>query len=638
MTTRTQQTRFVLSASDKTKAVFSRVQQSMSGIRESVNSVQAKIGGLVGAAGLGLVVSRTIDATRQTLAYSNALNESVEVMTGWQIAGARVGLGADKIADIMKDTTEKIGDAFRNQGGEAVEVVESLGLNLEALARQSPSQQLLSIAEAMEQVGTRGEKVQILEALASDATLLLPLLDDNAVHLRAITDEADALQATLSDVDAAQIGMAAEAAGRMRTVMIGIGNQITVAVAPFLKVVADRFVEAAKASGGFERVVTRVMENVSVAAQFSADALRGLEFVWVGIQFAFSRAAEFIFSGLVDLDRTIVETVNKLPLVSLEVSEMLQSLSASQRATTERLRGELEAIVNAPPPSERVAMFFAEIRAEAATAAEAVARARLEMGNPLPGGGAPEGQAAVDDKTRERLARQIEQLEVSLMDEEQRLFNSFANRQLMVEDAFEARQISEQRHQELLLQVAADFEAKRTQLALKGMTERDRFEALSTSNKIKSQLGALTAMTQGTANSNKKIFDLNQKLSEANAIVSLPAAVIKTYENNGGWPWGVVPAAIMAATGFAQIKAIRSASFGGSGGAPSLAATGGTPSNPVPQQPLENLNDSGRERQGSQITVIFQGNVYGNDDFERLLIETYERAQLNDRIRLIDAS
>ncbi len=91
--------------------------------------------------------------------------------------------------------------------------------------------------------------------------------------------------------------------------------------------------------------------------------------------------------------------------------------------------------------------------------------------------------------------------------------------------------------------------------------------------------GAL--MLANAAKQSKAGFALQKAFALANAIVTLPSAVMKSFDNGGGYPWGLIPAGLMAAQGAAQISAIKNSSFGGGGSAPSISGGSTSPSAPV---------------------------------------------------------
>jgi TP901 family phage tail tape measure protein len=141
------------------------------------------------------------------------------------------------------------------------------------------------------------------------------------------------------------------------------------------------------------------------------------------------------------------------------------------------------------------------------------------------------------------------------------------------------------------------LEEEKTRIAEEGKIAREELERAEWQARLDNfgALGdSLMALGQGQS---KKIFKIGQTLALAQAAVSLPAAVLESFKNGGGYPWGLAPAAAMAATGLKNIQQIRSAGsgLGGGGGgsvpAPSLGggAGGGQPSIPTTAstQPVE---------------------------------------------------
>lgn len=153
-------------------------------------------------------------------------------------------------------------------------------------------------------------------------------------------------------------------------------------------------------------------------------------------------------------------------------------------------------------------------------------------------------------------------------------------------------------------------EQRLTEIQDEGRAARAALDQLEFNNKIAmaGQLGnALISFGQGQS---KEIFNIGKKLALAQAAISLPTAVIESFKNGGGYPWGLIPAAAMAAQGLQQINAIRSTTFdgGGAGGASIGGGAGGTSSQPVPQLPQQ-------QEQVQSLSII------GSDSLKRELEE-----------------
>lgn len=116
---------------------------------------------------------------------------------------------------------------------------------------------------------------------------------------------------------------------------------------------------------------------------------------------------------------------------------------------------------------------------------------------------------------------------------------------------------------------------------------------------VKIAADAFTQIQGGLFTHSKKAFKISKALALAQALVALPSSVLETYKNNGGWPWGIIPAGIMLGIGLGEIQAIRSTTLGGGGSSSSGGGGGGGVSiprspaiDPVPVVSAEERNES----------------------------------------------
>jgi hypothetical protein len=68
----------------------------------------------------------------------------------------------------------------------------------------------------------------------------------------------------------------------------------------------------------------------------------------------------------------------------------------------------------------------------------------------------------------------------------------------------------------------------------------------------------------------RSLFGKNKAAAIAATIIETAAAVVSTFKNSGGWPWGLIPAAAMAAAGAKQIAQIKSQDAGFATGTPNF--------------------------------------------------------------------
>jgi predicted RNA binding protein with dsRBD fold (UPF0201 family) len=161
----------------------------------------------------------------------------------------------------------------------------------------------------------------------------------------------------------------------------------------------------------------------------------------------------------------------------------------------------------------------------------------------------------------------------------------------------------------------------------RGLTDLQKFNRMSWQGQVQNVAGALESMTAGVAQHSRTMFNINKQAGIANAIVSAATGIAKTLAAYP-FPINIAMAAAHAVAAFAQVQAIRSASFSGGGGtAPSLA--GGTPATPVTP-----VGGSEKATPTQNMTV----NLAGGEIFSRStvigLIEEFNKAH-KDGARLV---
>lgn len=108
--------KITVSLVDKTKAGFASIKKATAGARSALNKVGLAATGA--AAGFLLFSKNSIQGARELRALSVVANTSASELQKLSFATETVGLGAEKFADILKDTGDKIGD-FQQAGAGA---------------------------------------------------------------------------------------------------------------------------------------------------------------------------------------------------------------------------------------------------------------------------------------------------------------------------------------------------------------------------------------------------------------------------------------------------------------------------------------------------------------------------------------
>ena len=111
-------------------------------------------------------------------------------------AGAKTaGFEIDKVADVIKDVNDKVGDFLQTGGGPMADFFENIapkvGVTADQFARLSGPEALQLYVNSLEAANlSQSEMTFYMEAIANDATALLPLLQDNGKAMKDLGDEA----------------------------------------------------------------------------------------------------------------------------------------------------------------------------------------------------------------------------------------------------------------------------------------------------------------------------------------------------------------------------------------------------------------------------------------------------------------
>lgn len=280
--------------------------KDMAGKFTAVTAVIATATAVVG----GLVASLRVDAIKEMRIMSDVLKVNIQDMSEWGYAAKSLNLSNEKVGDIFKDVSDKIGDFAANGGGAAADIFDNLGVSIADIAKLSPDKQLLAIAQGLDQVQTQGEKVFYLEALAGDATRLLPLLENNAEKLRAAQKEARTLGVSLSEFDAAKVGLVAQEFDRMGGLAEGTANQLTIALAPAISAVTKGFTDSVVGIGGFQGAFETAVDMFFSGLSYMADLIKPFVVTLKTIELGWLSIASIATSAMASSADAVAKVIN----------------------------------------------------------------------------------------------------------------------------------------------------------------------------------------------------------------------------------------------------------------------------------------------------------------------------------------
>ncbi|WP_420567714.1 phage tail tape measure C-terminal domain-containing protein [Thalassovita sp.] len=298
---------------------FGRLSREMelANTRMAAFARRARIAATAAATALaGAVVAMT----RSTVAAANEINQlsqvanaNPEVFQRWSAASATVGIEQEKLADILKDVNDRVGDFLQTGGGPMADFFENIaprvGVTADQFARLSGPEALQLYVSSLERAGVSQQEMTFyLEAMASDATRLIPLLQNGGVEMTRLGNQAQRLGAVL-DADAIVAMRRSELAlVSISQVFEGVRNRVAVALAPSLEAMANSFVALASSTSPISRAFDAVLANLDRLAIYAGTFATFLAGRWVAAMAAAALSVRGLATTLVVLKGALIRT------------------------------------------------------------------------------------------------------------------------------------------------------------------------------------------------------------------------------------------------------------------------------------------------------------------------------------------
>ena len=554
----------------------------------SLDRIKAGIVGLTGkvalmtaglataaVAGLGIMAKRSIDAADKIGKLSTRLGASTEALSEYKHVAELSGVTFETLTMGWQRMTRRVAEAA-NGTGEAVKALDEMNINAKELNKLKPEEQFEVLADALNGVENQADKVRLaMKLFDSEGVSLLQTMKDGSAGLDEMRESAAALGLTIGKDQAEAAEKAKDAMTRFQSTISGLVQTFTLDALPSI----TDFIDAL--AMGIPDAVNHVSKAMDFIGRQMADfwLMIGPEGGVGGgakeMEDALNRQVDLVEKLAIAKDMGATGSIAKMEKELATVTLLIQKLQMQSDILKKEEQRRANAVVPAVPyePQQRdpANLILGDGESNQTGKSEDDKAAK-----------AAEAAAKEEARQKEAMTRKLDTLTTSLMTEEERLFESYDRRRALVDTAFENELLTEEAHKNILFKLENDFEDKKTALIKKAYTDREKFATMSSKSQTKHVISEAIRLTQGVTGESKKLFQINKVAGIANALINTYEGVTKTMAAYP-YPLNIALASLSLAAGMAQVSAIKSQSFGGGGGAPSLAASGGTPSNPVIQ-------------------------------------------------------
>jgi hypothetical protein len=509
----------------------------------------AKVGVAVTAAAVGIAASvfKMAQSSGQAAAdiknLSNVAGVGVESFQRLAVGARTVGLEQEKLADIFKDVNDKFGDFMATGAGPLADFFENIapaiGVTAEQFAKLSGPEALQLYVTSLEKAGVSQQQMTFyMEALASDATALVPLLSRGGAAMNAYGDEAQRAGRIMSE-DMVAAGV--ELDKKLKGITSELQTKAKIAVIEY----SDEILAAADfITGTLIPAIGSFIENIAAFAESMKPAIDAL-----GRFLSLAQAAAGVEVGSADYSPKEQSRLDADKPTGGGDPSNSGVFYVDENGEVQEYGAGTPAIpgITAPATKPKIALVKKK----------------------KPKGSKKGGGATIDrddlEAMQELFAEEAELIDMQYEANLEKL-REFRDAKLTTEDEFNA--------------LEADIKKKHEDdmLALERAAQQQRLQSFS------GALGDLSSLMQSE---NKKLFKIGQAAAIAEAVVSGYGAAVSAWEKGmkvgGPTVAYAFVGASLAKTG-ALISSISSASSSGAGGGVGGGAIAGGGGAAAPQQ------------------------------------------------------
>lgn len=184
-----------------------RTARMMGRISTAARVASAGMAGLtVGGAAFSLIARQASNSAVEIERMAQVANTGVETFQRLTYAAGRHNIQQDKVADVLKDVNDRIGDFMQTGGGEMADFFENIapkvGVTADEFARLSGPEALQLYYDSLKQAGLNQQEMTFyMESMADEATALIPLLKNGGDEIQRLGQEAEDTGSVLSAME-----------------------------------------------------------------------------------------------------------------------------------------------------------------------------------------------------------------------------------------------------------------------------------------------------------------------------------------------------------------------------------------------------------------------------------------------------
>ncbi|HFG4486337.1 transglycosylase SLT domain-containing protein [Acinetobacter baumannii] len=255
----------------------------------NVASIAAKAFGAVMAgasvAGLTAFVTRAIDAGNEIKNLAKLANASTTVFQYYAKGAETAGISIDKFADQMKDMQDRIGEYQQTAGGPLADffknIAPKVGVTISQFQKLSGPEALQLYYDSLVKANASQNDMKFyMEAIISDSSLLIPLLENGGAGFKKYGDAAERAGSIMDDAMIKKLSEAKENLWIMNQQWQGVEATLINGIVPIFNMVASNMdnISAAAVALGTALGVKLAVQGAILTKEFTLGMIEGIRY------------------------------------------------------------------------------------------------------------------------------------------------------------------------------------------------------------------------------------------------------------------------------------------------------------------------------------------------------------------------
>lgn len=298
--------------------------------------------GLAGLS-LGTAIADFSRLSKEISNFSKLSNASPEDFQKMAYAAKTVGVEQNKLSDIFKDVQDKVGDFLETGAGPLADFFQKIaprvGVTAESFRKLSGPDALQLYVSSLEKANlSQSQMTFYLEAIASDASSLLPLLKNGGQGFRQLADEAQRLGVVFSEKSIEQGKQLSEQIDKLGAISRATGADLGVILIPALTRLGNEYL-AARAAG---LSLTEAMSNIGLSNPFKSaeDQVKSIQEEIKKIESGFARLSAMSPAEAITAPENLFKKQDEERLATLkkmlDYYERIQELNTKEYVSPEK--------------------------------------------------------------------------------------------------------------------------------------------------------------------------------------------------------------------------------------------------------------------------------------------------------------